>query len=91
MKKYKLKPLGSRVLVRRYEETEEGGIILPDEAKKDTDFIRAEVIEVGADLEKVKVRKGEKVLLSALAGTKIRLGDDELFIVKSRDILATLE
>lgn len=91
MKKSKLKPLGSRVLVRRYEETEEGGIILPEEARKDMDFIRAEVIEVGPDSEKIRVRKGDKVLLSTLAGTKVRLNDEELFIVKSKEILATIE
>ncbi|MCS6902893.1 MAG: co-chaperone GroES [Candidatus Bipolaricaulota bacterium] len=91
MKKLKLKPLGSRVLVRRYEEAEEGGIILPDEAKKDMDFIRAEVVEVGSDSEKIRVRKGDKVLISSMAGTKIRLEDEEYFIVKSKEILATVE
>lgn len=91
MKKLKLKPLGSRVLVRRYEESEEGGIILPDEAKKDMDFIRAEVVEVGSDSEKIRVRKGDKVLISSMAGTKIRLEDEEYFIVKSKEILATVE
>ncbi|MCI2429721.1 co-chaperone GroES [Candidatus Acetothermia bacterium] len=91
MKRLKLKPLGSRVLVRRYEESEEGGIILPDEAKKDMDFIRAEVVEVGSDSEKIRVRKGDRVLISALAGTKVRLEDEEFFIVKSKEILATVE
>jgi chaperonin GroES len=91
MKKLRLKPLGSRVLVRRLEAEESGGIILPEEAKKDLDFVRAEVVEVGSDLEKVKVKKGEKVLLSALAGTKLTLDSDEYFIVKSSDILATFE
>ncbi len=91
MKKLRLKPLGSRVLVRRLEDEEGGGIILPEEAKKDLDFVRAEVVEVGSDLEKVKVKKGEKVLLSALAGTKLTLDSDEYFIVKSSDILATIE
>jgi chaperonin GroES len=91
MKKLRLKPLGSRVLVRRIEDEESGGIILPEEAKKDLDFVRAEVVEVGSDLEKVKVKKGEKVLLSALAGTKLTLNSDEYFIVKSSDILATIE
>lgn len=91
MKKLRLKPLGSRVLVRRIEEEEGTGIILPEEAKKDLDFVRAEVVEVGSDLDKVKVQKGDKVLLSALAGTKLTLDGEEYFIVKSSDILATIE
>lgn len=91
MQKMRLKPLGSRVLVRRLEDEESGGIILPEEAKKDLDFVRAEVVEVGSDLEKVKVKKGDKVLLSALAGTKLTLDSAEYYIVKSSDILATIE
>ncbi|MFN4218254.1 MAG: GroES family chaperonin [Candidatus Bipolaricaulia bacterium] len=91
MKKLRLKPLGSRVLVRRIEDEESQGIILPEEAKKDLDFVRAEVVEIGSDLEKVKVQKGDKVLLSALAGTKLTLDGEEYFIVKSSDILATIE
>ncbi|MCS6936969.1 MAG: co-chaperone GroES [Candidatus Bipolaricaulota bacterium] len=91
MKKLKVKPLGNRVLLRRYEEVEEGGIILPDEAKKDMDFIRAEVVEVGSDSEKIKVKKGDKVLIPSLAGTKLRFDNEEYFIVKSKEILATVE
>jgi chaperonin GroES len=91
MKKLQLKPLGSRVLVRRIEEEEAGGIILPEEAKKDLDYVRAEVVEVGTDMEKVKVQKGDKVLLSALAGTKLTLNGEEYYIVKSSDILAMIQ
>lgn len=91
MKKLRLKPLGSRVLVRRIEDEEDTGIILPEEAKKDLDFVRAEVVEIGTDMEKVKVQKGDKVLLSALAGTKLDFDGEEYFIVKSSDILATIE
>ncbi|MDW8031579.1 MAG: co-chaperone GroES [Candidatus Bipolaricaulota bacterium] len=86
-----VKPLGNRVLVRRLEEEETGGIILPEEAKKDLDYVRAEVVEIGTDMEKVKVQKGDKVLLSALAGTKLTLDGEEYYIVKSSDILAMIE
>lgn len=91
MKKMQVKPLGNRVLVRRLEEEETGGIILPEEAKKDLDYVRAEVVEIGTDMEKVKVQKGDKVLLSALAGTKLTLDGEEYYIVKSSDILAMIE
>lgn len=91
MKKMQVKPLGNRVLVRRLEEEETGGIILPEEAKKDLDYVRAEVVEIGTDMEKVKVQKGDKVLLSTLAGTKLTLDGEEYYIVKSSDILAMIE
>jgi co-chaperonin GroES (HSP10) len=68
-----------------------GGSSSPEEAKKDLDYVRAEVVEVGTDMEKVKVQKGDKVLLSALAGTKLTLNGEEYYIVKSSDILAMIQ
>jgi co-chaperonin GroES (HSP10) len=53
--------------------------------------VRAEVVEVGTDMEKVKVQKGDKVLLSALAGTKLTFNGEEYYIVKSSDILAMIQ
>ena len=91
-KKLKLKPLGSRDLVMKIEEEEKRGIVLPEDVAKDEDYVRAEVVEVGTDMEKIKVQKGDKVILSGnYAGTKIEVEGEELFIVKSSEILATIE
>jgi chaperonin GroES len=89
-KKTKLKPLGNRVLVRKIEEEEEGGIILPEEAKKDEDYVRALVLEIGTD-DKIEVKKGDKVLLSGFSGTKVKIEGEELTIVKASDILALIK
>lgn len=89
-KKAKLKPLGNRVLVRKLEEEEEGGIVLPADVKKDEDYVRAEVVEVGT-AEKIEVKKGDRVILSGFAGTQIEVEGEELTIVKGSDILAKIE
>lgn len=92
MARLKLKPLGSRVLVKRLKEEEKKGIVLPEEAEKDEEYVRAEVVEVGT-LEKIQLKKGDKVLLSGFGLDKkgIEVGGEELFFVKSSDILATIE
>lgn len=90
----KIKPLGKRILVKELEEKEEemteGGIVLPDSAKQEDKFIKAEVLEVGTS-EGIEVKKGDKVILSSFSGTDIELGDEELTIIKDKDILATIE
>jgi chaperonin GroES len=93
MKKVKIMPLGSRVLVKKLEDVveESGGIILPEEAKKDQGFVRAQVVEVGPKKEKITVRKGDMVLLSGFSGTEIEMGSDKYYLVKSKDILAVIE
>ncbi|MFQ6117977.1 MAG: co-chaperone GroES [Candidatus Bipolaricaulia bacterium] len=89
-KKSKLKPLGNRVLVRKLEEEEERGIVLPADVERDEKYIKAEVIEVGT-AEKIEVKQGDRVLLSGYGGTEVELDGEELLIVKSTDILAKLE
>jgi len=89
-KKPKLKPLGNRVLVRKLEEEEEGGIVLPADVERDEKYVKAEVLEVGT-AEKIEVKKGDRVLLSGYGGTEVELDGEKLLIVKSTDILAKLE
>lgn len=88
----KVKPVGNRVLVRKIEEEERrtpGGIVLP-ESVKDEKAIRGEVVALGTS-EKFEVKEGDKVLISAYAGTEIRIGEEQYLLVKSPDILAILE
>lgn len=89
-KKLKLKPLGSRVLVQEVKE-EERGIVLPEDVEKDRDYLKVEVLEVGTDAEKIQVKKGDRVLVDALAGKKLEIEGEEYLIVKSSDILAIVE
>ncbi|MCD5408924.1 co-chaperone GroES [Candidatus Bipolaricaulota bacterium] len=88
----KVKPLGNRVLVKKIEEEERrtpGGIVLP-ESVKDEKATRGEVVALGT-ADKFDVKEGDKVLISAYAGTEIRMGEEQYLLVKSNDILAVIE
>lgn len=89
-----IKPLGRRVLVQEIEEKEEevteGGIVLPDSAKSDDNYIKAEVLAVGTD-ENIEVEVGDEVILSSFSGTEIEVDKREMKIIKNKDILAKIE
>jgi len=92
-----MKPLGDRVVVRPLEETEEmrGGLYIPDTAKEKP--LQGEIIAVGPGrFEKgervpMELTVGQKVLYSKYAGTEVRVGNDELLIIKESDVLAIVE
>ena len=90
--KLKIKPLGSRVLVKEVEEREEkGGIVLPEDVEVDRDFIKAEVVEIGTEEEKIKVQVGDKVLVDSFKGKKLEIDGEEYMIVQANDIVALVE
>jgi chaperonin GroES len=90
--KLKIKPLGSRVLVKEVEEKEEkGGIVLPEDVEVDRDFIKAEVVEIGTEEEKIKVQVGDKVLVDSFKGKKLEIDGEEYMIVQANDIVALVE
>ena len=93
----KLKPLADRVIIKMVEaeETTKSGIILTGAAKEKPEV--AEVIEVGpggmVDGNEVvmSVKKGQTVLVGKYSGTKVKIDEEELTIVKQGDILAIVE
>lgn len=89
-----IKPLGRRVLVEKIviedEEVTEGGIVLPESAKEEDNYVKAEVLAIGTD-EKIEVEIGDQVILSSFSGTEIEMDDRELKIVKDNNILAKIE
>jgi len=91
-----IKPLGRRVLVQEVEEPEEeeevteGGIVLPDSAKDEDNYIRAEVLAVGTN-DSIEVDVGDEVILSSFSGTEIEVDQKEMKIIKNKDILAKIE
>lgn len=93
----KLKPLADRVVLKMVEaeETTNSGIILTAAAKEKPQI--AEVVEVGpggmVDGEEVKmiVKIGDKVVTNKYSGTEIKIGGEELIIVRQSDILAIVE
>ena len=92
-----VKPLGDRVVIKNIEseETTKGGILLTNSAKEKPQM--AEVISVGpgglVDGKEVvmHVKPGQKVIYSKYAGTEVKLGGEEIIIVRQSDILATVE
>ncbi|MBM6990280.1 MAG: co-chaperone GroES [Mobilibacterium timonense] len=88
-----IKPLGSRVVIKKLEAIEktEGGLILSGNAKEKPQ--EAEVVAVGPGTEDVKmeVAVGDVVVYSKYAGTDLKLHGEEYTIVDQKDILATIE
>ena len=89
-----IKPLGSRVLIKmkEKEETTKSGIILAGAAQEKPQI--AEVIEVGpgeiidGKNERMEVKKGDNIIISEYAGTKVKYQGEEFIIVKQSEILA---
>jgi len=94
----KIRPLHDRVIVRRLEEERKspGGIVIPDTAKEKP--VHGEVIAVGHGkiLEDGKVRPldvkvGDKILFGKYSGTEVRIGNEELLVMREEDIMGVVE
>jgi chaperonin GroES len=90
-----LQPLGDRLIVEVLEEEEltESGIVLPDTAKEKPQ--RGRVLAVGPgsrdkDGKRIAmdVAEGDEVVFSKYGGTEIKLGADEVLILRESDVLA---
>lgn len=93
----KLKPLADRVVLKQKEAEEKtkSGIILASSAQEKPEMY--EVVEVGpgglveGNEVVMTVAKGQIVLVGKYSGTKVKVDEDELTIVKQSDILAIVE
>ncbi|HEY57314.1 MAG TPA: co-chaperone GroES [Anaerolineae bacterium] len=87
----KVKPLGTRVLVRPEEEElrTKSGILLPETAKEKPQM--GVVVAIGDEEEDIKVKVGQKVLFPKYTGTEIKIDGEEHLIMDSDDILAIVE
>ncbi len=91
-----LQPLGDRLIVEVLEEEEQtfSGIVLPDTAKEKPQ--RGRVLAVGpgsraestGELIPLDVAEGDEVVFSKYGGTEIKVGADELLILRESDVLA---
>ena len=92
-----LKPLSDRVVIKMLEkeETTNSGIILAANAQEKPQI--AEVVEVGpgkevdGKLEKMLVKKGDRVVVNKYAGTEVKYEGEDYTIVRQDDILAIAE
>ena len=90
-----LQPLGDRLIVEVLdeEETTFSGIVLPDTAKEKPQ--RGKVLAVGpgsrsdsGELIPMDVAVGDEVVFSKYGGTEVKVGSDELLILRESDVLA---
>ena len=91
----KLQPLGDRIIVEVLEEEAQtaSGIVLPDTAQEKPQ--RGKVLEVGPGPRdeygkriEMDVAKGDVVIFSKYGGTEIKIGADEVLILRESDVLA---
>lgn len=94
----KLQPLGDRIVVERdmMEDKTVGGIYLPEAAKDKPS--RGTVISVGdgkiladGSRSKLQVKPGDRVLFTSYGPNEIKLGDDEILLMREDDVLAVIE
>ena len=93
----KIIPLQDRILVKRIEEEKSttGGIIIPDSAKEKPQ--EGKVVAVGKGkildnnkLQKLDVKKGDRILFGKYSGTEVTLNGTEHVIMREDDVLAVL-
>src|ERR671910_3272759 len=92
------RPLHDRVVVRRVESEEKtkGGIIIPDTAKEKPQ--EGEIVSVGTGardeagkLVPLDVKAGDLILFGKWSGTEVKIGGEDLLIMKESDILGIVE
>ena len=93
-----IRPLHDRVVVRRLEEERKspGGIVIPDTVKEKP--IQGAVVAVGKGkiLEDGKVRPldvkvGDTILFGKYSGTEVKIGTEELLVMREEDIMGVVE
>ena len=94
----KIRPLHDRVVVRRKEDerTTAGGIVIPDSAAEKP--MRGIVVAVGlgkaldnGDLRTLAVKVGDEVLFGKYSGTEVKMGGEELVVMREDDIMGVIE
>ena len=97
MAKMKFRPLHDRVVVRRVEADTKsaGGIIIPDSAQEKP--AEGEVVSVGTGgrdeagkLVPMDVKAGDRVLFGKWSGTEVKIGGEDLLIMKESDVMGVI-
>ena len=93
----KFKPLHDRLLVKPMtaETKTKAGIIIPDTAQEKP--MQGEVVAVGKGrrledgrLQALDVKVGDKVLYGKWSGTEVKIGGEDLVILKEEDLFGVL-
>jgi len=93
-----IRPLQDRIIVKRINEEEKtaGGIIIPDTAKEKPQEGKVFAVgkgKVGEDgkVQKLDLKKGDKVLFGKYAGSEITMDGTEYLIMREDDVLGVIE
>jgi chaperonin GroES len=94
----KIRPLHDRVLVRRASEetTSAGGIVLPGTATEKP--VSGDILAAGngkildnGDVRPLDVKVGDTVYFGKYAGTEVKVGDEDLLVLREEDIIGVVE
>ncbi|KPB02556.1 co-chaperone GroES [Ahrensia marina] len=97
MAEVNFRPLHDRVVVRRVDSEEKtaGGIIIPDTAKEKPS--EGEIVAVGngardesGKVIELDVKVGDRVLFGKWSGTEVKVGGEDLLIMKESDIMGVI-
>ena len=93
-----IRPLHDRIVVQRQEQETKtaSGIVIPDQAaeKPDQGIVKAVGNGKVGDDGKVRpldVKVGDKVLFGKYSGQTVKVGDDELLVMREDDVMAVVE
>ncbi len=93
-----IRPLHDRLIVRRMEEERmsAGGIVIPDSATEKP--AQGEVLSVGngkildnGEVRPLDVKVGEKVLFGKYSGSEVKVGGEDLLVMREEDIMGVIE
>jgi len=95
----KIKPLGDRIVIRRFEAEEKstGGILLPDSARNKPQKGKVMAVGPGHVLKDgtrrpLQVKEGDTVLFTNWAGDEFKeLRGEDVLLMREEDVLAVLE
>ena len=93
-----IRPLHDRVIVKRVEaeRTTASGIVIPDSAAEKPD--QGEVLAVGTGKRNdqgvqiaLDVKVGDRVLFGKYAGQSVKVGGDEVLVMREEDIMGVVQ
>ncbi|MGI9215045.1 MAG: co-chaperone GroES [Gammaproteobacteria bacterium] len=93
----KIRPLHDRLIVKRTEERKTAsGIVIPENAgeKPQRGIIQAAgpgKLTADGKLQPMAVKVGDQVLFGKYSGTEVKIGTEDLLVMKEEDIMGIIE
>jgi len=93
MSKFKLKPMGDRIVVEPMaaETKTASGIYIPDTAQEKPQKGKVVAVGTGTKDEEMKLKVGDLVLYGKYAGTEVTVDNEKYLIMRQSDVLAIIE